>query len=99
LIPGEVWLSSALAVATAIVAMQVTKTVHPPGGATALIANIGSEKVKALGYIYVFSPVFTGVMILLIVALIFNNIPEHRYYPYRKPRSRFLQRLLRRTDH
>ncbi len=96
LIPGEVWLSSAIAVATAIVMMQITKTVHPPGGATALIANIGSEKIKALGFIYVLSPVFTGVMILLIVALIFNNIPKNRFYPYKKPKSKFLQKLLNR---
>ena len=57
LIPGEIWLSSALAVALSIVMMQITKTLHPPGGATALIANIGSEKIKALGYMYVLSPV------------------------------------------
>ncbi len=57
LIPGEVWLSSALAVALSIVMMQITKTLHPPGGATALIANIGSEKIQALGFIYVLSPV------------------------------------------
>src|SRR4051812_35223666 len=97
LIPGEIWLSSALAVSTAIVMMQITKTVHPPGGATALIANIGSEKIKALGFMYVLSPVFTGVMILLVVALIFNNIPKNRFYPYKKPKSIFLQKLLNRT--
>jgi|SRR3954471_11622273 CBS domain-containing membrane protein len=96
LIPGEVWLSSALAVSTAIVAMQITKTIHPPGGATALIANIGSEKIKALGFIYVLSPVFTGVMILLIVALIFNNIPKNRYYPYKRPKQKFLRKLFNR---
>jgi CBS domain-containing membrane protein len=96
LIPGEVWLSSALAVSTAIVMMQITKTVHPPGGATALIANIGSEKIKALGFMYVLSPVFTGVIILLIVALIFNNIPKNRYYPYKRPRTKFLRKLLNR---
>jgi CBS domain-containing membrane protein len=96
LIPGEIWLSSALAVSTAIVMMQITKTVHPPGGATALIANIGSEKIKALGFMYVLSPVFTGVIILLIVALIFNNIPKNRYYPYKRPKTKFLRRLLNR---
>ncbi|WP_276345541.1 HPP family protein [Daejeonella sp. JGW-45] len=37
------------------------KTLHPPGGATALIANIGSEQIKALGYLFVLSPVLTGV--------------------------------------
>ncbi|MCW3083453.1 MAG: hypothetical protein JWP12_819 [Bacteroidetes bacterium] len=98
LIPGEVWLSSALAVSTAIVAMQVTKTVHPPGGATALIANIGSEKIKALGFIYVLSPVLTGVLILLVIALIFNNIPRDRFYPYKKPKSKFLQKLFNRVE-
>lgn len=84
LLPNEVWLSSALAVALSIVLMQITKTLHPPGGATALIANIGSEKIKALGYLYVLSPVLTGVMILFTVALIFNNISKTRQYPVRK---------------
>lgn len=81
LIPNEVWLASAIAVALSIVLMQITKTLHPPGGATALIANIGSEKIKALGYMYVLNPVLTGVMILLVVALIFNNISKTRKYP------------------
>lgn len=84
LLPGNLWLSSALAVSLAIVAMQITKTTHPPGGATALIANIGSVKIKSLGYYYVLSPVLSGVSILLIVALIVNNIPQDRNYPYRK---------------
>ena len=96
LIPGEIWLSSALAVSTAIVMMQITKTLHPPGGATALIANIGSEKIKALGFMYVISPVLTGVIILLIIALIFNNIPSNRFYPYKRPKNKFLQKLLNR---
>jgi len=81
LIPAEPWLSAALAVSLSIVVMQMTKTLHPPGGATALIAVTGSEKIRALGYIYVVSPVLSGVIILLVVALIFNNITSHRQYP------------------
>ena len=98
LIPGEIWLSSALAVSLSIVMMQITKTLHPPGGATALIANIGSEKIQALGFLYVLSPVLVGVVILLIVALIFNNIPKNRFYPYKKPKSKLLQKLLNRSE-
>jgi CBS domain-containing membrane protein len=98
LVPGEAWLSSALAVSVAIVMMQITKTLHPPGGATALIANIGSEKIKALGFMYVISPVLSGVMILLVIALVFNNIPANRFYPYKKPKSRFFQKLLNRVE-
>jgi CBS-domain-containing membrane protein len=96
LFPSELWLSSALAVSSAIVLMQITKTLHPPGGATALIANIGSEKIKALGYMYVISPVLSGVLILLLIALIFNNIPKNRFYPYKAPKNKFLKKLLRR---
>ncbi|MES2778170.1 MAG: HPP family protein [Bacteroidota bacterium] len=80
-LPDIVWLTAPLAASLSIVCMQITKTLHPPGGATALIAIIGSEKIKALGYMYVLSPVLTGSIILLIVALIFNNITSHRKYP------------------
>lgn len=84
LFPGETWLSSALAVSLSIVLMQITKTLHPPGGATALIANIGSEKIKALGYLYVLSPVLTGVLILFAVAFVFNNITPARTWPLKR---------------
>lgn len=80
IIPNEVWIAGALAVSLSIVAMQITKTLHPPGGATALIAVTGGAKIKEMGYLYVFSPVFTGVMILFLVALVFNNM-RHRHYP------------------
>lgn len=88
LIPNETWLAAALAVSISIVLMQITKTLHPPGGATALIANIGSEKIKALGYVYVISPVLTGVLILFAVALIFNNLTPNRSYPIKKMKWR-----------
>ena len=84
LIPDNMWLSSALAVSLSIVAMQITKTLHPPGGATALIANIGSEHIKSLGFYYVLSPVLSGVLILFTIAVIINNIPKNRNYPYKK---------------
>lgn len=81
LVPADAWLTGALAVSISIVLMQITKTLHPPGGATALIAIIGSKKIQSLGYLYVLSPVLSGVTILLLVALIFNNITSHRKYP------------------
>ena len=41
--------AAALVVATAITAMYLTRTLHPPGGATALIAVIGSHQIHDLG--------------------------------------------------
>lgn len=75
------WLAGAVAVATAVAAMHLTKTLHPPGGATALIAVVGGERIHSLGYLYVLMPVAAGTTILLIAALIFNNLVKGRRYP------------------
>lgn len=69
------------AVATAIAAMHLTRTLHPPGGATALIAVAGSESLHHLGYLYILMPVGTGALTLLIVALLVNNANPQRRYP------------------
>ena len=75
------WVATAVAVATAIAAMHATKTLHPPGGATELIAVIGTEKIHALGYLYVIIPAGLGALIMLVVALLVNNIHRNRQYP------------------
>lgn len=75
------WLAAAAAVATSIALMHATRTLHPPGGATALIAVIGGERIHALGFLYVLMPVAAGVAILLFVALAVNNLAPHRRYP------------------
>jgi len=76
-----IWIASAFAVSFAIVAMLATKTLHPPGGATALIGVIGGPKIHHLGYWYAFIPAGLGAIILLIVALLVNNASQHRRYP------------------
>lgn len=75
------WLASALAVSLAIVVMHITRTLHPPGGATALIAVIGSEDLHRLGYLYALIPAEAGAILLLLVALLINNLPAQRRYP------------------
>jgi CBS-domain-containing membrane protein len=79
--PTQVWLAAPLAVATAIAAMHLTKTLHPPGGATALIAVIGGDKIHHLGFSYALMPVGLGAAVMLVVALLVNNIPQGRRYP------------------
>ncbi len=96
LFPDMIWLASAVAVALSIVMMQITKTLHPPGGATALIAVTGSPAIIKLGYWYVLSPVLSGATILLIVALIFNNMTSKRQYPTNKKFTKFKNRITNR---
>lgn len=93
-VPNIVWITAPLAVSLSIVLMQMTKTLHPPGGATALIAIAGSEKIKNLGYWYVISPVLSGILILLVVALIFNNMAHSRLYPNHKKYHQFRKRVV-----
>lgn len=81
LLPDLLYIAAPLAVSLSIVFMQITKTLHPPGGATALIAATGGAQIKSLGYWYVISPVLSGALILLVIALIFNNITKNRQYP------------------
>jgi CBS-domain-containing membrane protein len=78
---STIWIAAAMAVSLAIVAMLATKTLHPPGGATALIAVIGGVKVHNLGFLYAFLPAGAGALILLVVALLVNNLSRHRKYP------------------
>jgi CBS-domain-containing membrane protein len=75
------WMAAAMAVATAIAFMHITKTLHPPGGATALIAVIGGEKIHNLGFLYPLIPAGLGALIMLAVALLVNNISKNRKYP------------------
>ncbi len=81
LLHAPIWLVASVAVATAIAAMHATKTLHPPGGATALIAVIGSTKIHALSYLYAIVPAGAGVTVMLAVALLINNISKNRNYP------------------
>lgn len=87
-LPDIIWLTAPLAVSASIVFMQITRTLHPPGGATALIAVVGGTKVASLGFWYVLNPVLTGALILLLTALVFNNITAKRHYPVKHSRLR-----------
>lgn len=78
---GTIWVAAALGVSLAIVAMLATKTLHPPGGATALIAVVGGARIHDLGFYYVLVPAGAGALILLVVALVVNNLCKNRRYP------------------
>ncbi len=82
-LPIDPGLQAALAVSLAIVAMHLTCTLHPPGGATALIAVIGGAKVQSLGFWFVLMPVGSGALLMLAVALLINNLSRNpkRHYP------------------
>lgn len=73
---GLTWWAMALAVSLAIVVMILTKTTHPPAGATALVGCWSQ-----MTWSYIFAPVFVGAIILVIVGIFTNNISPRRSYP------------------
>lgn len=80
LIPN-VFIASGLAVGLAIGGMHLLRCIHPPGGATALAAVIGSSQIHALGYEYILTPVLLNTVVIVITAIIFNSFFPWRRYP------------------
>lgn len=72
-------LAAPLAIACAIAAMFALRCLHPPSGAVALIAVLGGPAVHALGYGFALLPVGLNSLLLLLVALLYNNLTRHRY--------------------
>lgn len=71
------WIGGALSCAIATAVMALTKTVHPPAGATALLAVVSNDSLP-LGWLLV-PLMLLGSVLMLIVALLINNI--QRQFP------------------
>lgn len=81
-------IAAGLAVALAITAMFRLRCLHPPSGAVALTAVLGGPTVAALGYHFVLWPVLANSLLLLGVALVFNNALRRRYpHVHAEPRN------------
>ncbi|KZE28909.1 HPP family protein [Crenobacter luteus] len=78
-------LAAALAVGLSLVAMIALRCLHPPGGAIALNAVIGGPAVHALGFSFVFAPVLLNALLMLLLALLFNNFWLRHPYPRALP--------------
>ncbi len=70
-----------LAVGIAITAMYYLKCLHPPGGATALVAVIGGSSVDSFGFSYVYFPVGLSAVLMVLIAIAFNYPFKWRRYP------------------
>lgn len=73
---GSSWWAITLGVTMAIVAMTVTYTLHPPGGATAFLAVYTGQD-----FGFIISPVGVGAVCLVCIALLVNNLSSERKYP------------------
>lgn len=88
----------ALAVGLAIAAMHGARCLHPPGGATALIAAMNGPEVQALGWHYLLDPLLLHVSVLFLLAVLFNAPFVWRRYPARWARAALPQGVLREEE-
>lgn len=66
----------ALGVGLAIALMMLTKTTHPPAGADPLVVIM-----QGSAWSFLVSPVLIGSVVVVILALIINNVRTNRSYP------------------
>lgn len=79
---GDPTMAASAAIALAIAAMILLRCLHPPGGAIALTAVLGGPAVTSAGFGFALVPVGLNSLLLLAVALVFNNATR-RPYPHR----------------
>ena len=77
----SIYFAAPIAVGLAVTLMHYLRCIHPPGGATALMAVIGGSSLYDLGYYYVLAPVLVNTLVILAVAIGYNALFPWRRYP------------------
>ena len=73
---GPHWWAVALAVGTAIALMMLTRTVHPPAGSNPVIVFLIHP-----AWEFLLLPTLVGALVLVAVALVYNNATRDAKYP------------------
>jgi CBS-domain-containing membrane protein len=70
------WWSMALALATALSLMQILNVPHPPAGSNPFIVFL-----VGANWDFLLTPTLLGAILLVVVALFYNNLSKDRSYP------------------
>lgn len=72
-------IAAGLAVGLAIIVMTLTRSLHPPGGAAALLAVVGGSGIEELGFGYAFVPVGIDALLLTLIAIVVHRMASLTY--------------------
>jgi len=72
-------LAAPLAGGCAIFVMFLLRCLHPPSGAVALTAVLGGPAIHAAGFTFALLPVCLNSSLIVLAALVFNNLTGRRY--------------------
>lgn len=73
---GVHWWSMAVAVASAIALMLIFRAPHPPAGSNPFIVMMAGAD-----WDFLITPTLLGAIVLVFVAIVYNNIGKRRRYP------------------
>ena len=73
---GATWWSVAIAVSTSIAMMMLTRTTHPPAGSNPVIIYLLKPACSFLLF-----PTLFGAVVLVLIAVIYNNLANEGKYP------------------
>jgi CBS domain-containing membrane protein len=90
-------LAAPLAGACAIFVMFLLRCLHPPSGAVALTAVLGGPAIHAAGFKFAFLPVCLNSTLIVLAALVFNNLTGRRYPHNQKSALRTAQQAAHAT--
>ncbi|XYY51118.1 HPP family protein [Massilia sp. GER05] len=90
-------LAAPLAGACAIFVMFLLRCLHPPSGAVALTAVLGGPAIHAAGFEFAFLPVCLNSTLIVLAALVFNNLTGRRYPHNQKSALRTAQQAAHAT--
>lgn len=80
---GDPWLSAFTAVGLSIAVMALTRSLHPPGGASALLFALGATGEVPWDWTWML-PISANVLVLCAVGWVYNNATGHSW-PHRQP--------------
>ena len=80
LIPDQV-IAAACAVGLSIFVMHLTRSLHPPGAATAMIIVVNIVQIQHFGWLWACGAVLANIIFSLLFALVINNLIHVGRYP------------------
>lgn len=72
---GKSLFSIGIVLVTVLILMALTKTIHPPAAATALVV-VNNQ--TGWGFLI---PILLGVLLLIFISILYNNLFSKRQYP------------------
>lgn len=83
--PADPLLAAPVALMATLCVTTLLRCVHPPSGAVAVSVILGGPEIHQLGYWFIVNPLMINSALLLITAVVYNNLTGHRYPAAARP--------------